>query len=98
MKKEQLKIVLNDTIALLNGKEEILRQQNLKIVKLSDKITDLKEAAEFWEYMRDKESKKLVAVLDVLDWFSYHNKNLTKEQCNKINELHDLICEPKKRG
>lgn len=30
-------------------------------------------------------------IKEILDWFSYHNKNLTKEQCCKLDEMKDII-------
>lgn len=30
-------------------------------------------------------------ITEILDWFSYHNKNLTREQCYKLDEMKDII-------
>lgn len=38
----------------------------------------------------------IVEVLNLLDFFQYHNKNLTKEQWQKISQLWDFVYEQKK--
>ena len=40
----------------------------------------------------------ITKVLNMIDYFQYHNKNLTKEQWQKISELYHFILEPKKGG
>lgn len=46
-KETNLQIVLQDTLALLDTKEEIIRN-------LTKKVAELTERAEFWEYLATK--------------------------------------------
>lgn len=39
--------------------------------------------------MTDKQ--KIDDIKNILDWFDYHNKNLTKEQFYKLDEIRDLL-------
>ena len=39
----------------------------------------------------------IIKVLNMIDYFQYHNKNLTKEQWQKISELYHFILEQNKK-
>lgn len=39
----------------------------------------------------------IIEVMNFLDYFHYHNKNLTKEQWQKIRDLKDFVYEQKKQ-
>jgi len=41
--------------------------------------------------MDDKQQKALEDIKKILDWFEYHNKNLTKEQFNKLDIIRYLL-------
>lgn len=35
-------------------------------------------------------------IIKILDWFDYHNKNLTKTQCYKLDEIRYILTTLKK--
>lgn len=39
----------------------------------------------------------IIEVMNFIDYFDYHNKNLTKEQWQKIRDLKDYVYEQKKQ-
>lgn len=39
----------------------------------------------------------IIEVMNFLDYFHYHNKNLTKEQWQKIRDLKDYVYEQKNK-
>ena len=43
----------------------------------------------------DDFNELITKVLNMIDYFQYHNKNLTKEQWQKISELYHFILEQK---
>ena len=61
MVKENLHLILNDTIAMCNGKQEIIN-------KLQKKVVDLSDGAEFWECLADKRKKQLDLALDFIQY------------------------------
>ena len=57
----ELENVLNDTIAMCNGKQEIIN-------KLQKKVVDLSDGAEFWECLAEKRKKQLDFALDFIQY------------------------------
>jgi hypothetical protein len=41
--------------------------------------------------MTEKQKKGIEDIQKILDWFEYHNKNLTKEQFYKIDEIRYIL-------
>lgn len=41
--------------------------------------------------MTEKQKKELEEIKKILDWFEYHNKNLTKEQFYKLDEIRYIL-------
>lgn len=66
--------------------------------KLKQKIQDLKDACDFWQSLAEKRRLIIIDCLNALEYFQYHNKNLTKEQWHKISEMLASIYEQKKRS
>lgn len=69
-----------------------------EIEKLTQKTQDLKDACDFWQSLAEKRRLIIIDCLNNLEYFQYHNKNLTKEQWYKISEMLDSIYEQKKRS
>ena len=59
-KETTLQIVLQDTLALLDEKEEQIRN-------LTKKVAELTERAEFWEHLATKRANKLDRIREELD-------------------------------
>lgn len=71
-KETNLQIVLQDTLALLNTKEEIIRN-------LTKKVAELTERAEFWEHLADKKASQLKVAIEMICNFGRLTKKCLKE-------------------
>lgn len=68
----------------IDNLNELIRLKNMQIKSQSNTI---KKQDEF-----SKQSKNTFdEIKHILDWFEYHNKNLTKEQFNKLDEIRYLL-------
>lgn len=76
-KETNLQIVLQDTLALLDTKEE-------KIRNLTKKVADLTERAEFWEHLADKRLQKTIELKEKIKELEYQKRRI---QC----VLHDCF-------
>lgn len=57
----ELQSVLNDTIKMVDTKQDIIN-------KLQKKVVDLSDGAEFWECLADKRKKQLDLALDFIQY------------------------------
>ena len=67
MKTDDLMPVLQDTIKMVDAKQEIIKN-------MANKIVDLSDAAEFWEDLADKREKQLDLAVGFIGYIICQNK------------------------